>query len=111
MGFCYPGNGKFGDLAPRPECAEHWRIRLLELMPNIRLTLLIGQYAQHWHLQEIRKTNLTETVKAWREYWPTELPLPHPSPRNNRWLKNNPWFETNVIPALQGKVTDIFSNG
>lgn len=109
MGFCYPGSGKSGDLPPRPECAEHWRIRLLELMPNIRLTLLIGQYAQHWHLRDKRKTNLTETVKAWREYWPTELPLPHPSPRNNRWLKKNSWFETDVIPAMQGKISDMYS--
>ena len=110
MGFCYPGSGKSGDLPPRPECADQWRDRLLELMPKIRLTLLIGQYAQQWHLRETRKTNLTETVIAWREYWPAELPLPHPSPRNNRWLKKNPWFEKYVIPALQRKVTDILSS-
>ena len=107
MGFCYPGSGKSGDLPPRPECAAHWRRRLLELLPNIQLTLLIGQYAQNWHLRGSRKTSLTETVKAWREYWPDSLPLPHPSPRNNRWLKKNPWFETDVLPALRSKINEI----
>lgn len=107
MGFCYPGTGKSGDLPPRPECAVQWRNRLLELLPNIQLTLLIGQYAQQWHLQESRKANLTETVKAWQEYWPNVLPLPHPSPRNNRWLKKNPWFEADVLPALRRKIAEI----
>lgn len=108
MGFCYPGRGKSGDLPPRPECAEQWRMRLLELLPNIQLTLLIGQYAQNWHLRDSRKTSLTETVKTWREYWPTALPLPHPSPRNNIWLKKNPWFVAEVLPALQRKVGEIY---
>jgi uracil-DNA glycosylase len=104
MGFCYPGTGKSGDLAPRPECAGQWRNRLLDQLPNIRLTLLIGQYAQYWHLADNRKANLTETVKVWQEYWPAALPLPHPSPRNNRWLKNNPWFTTDVIPVLKQEI-------
>ena len=107
MGFCYPGTGKSGDLPPRPECAVQWRDRLLEQLPNIRLTLLIGQYAQNWHLGSNKKANLTETVKAWQEYWPSVLPLPHPSPRNNRWLKKNPWFETDVLPALQQKISEF----
>ena len=107
MGFCYPGTGKSGDLPPRPECAVQWRDRLLEQLPNIRLTILIGQYAQNWHLGSNKKANLTETVKAWQEYWPSVLPLPHPSPRNNRWLKNNPWFETDVVPALQQKISEF----
>ena len=107
MGFCYPGTGISGDLPPRPECAVQWRDRLLEQLPNIRLTLLIGQYAQNWHLGSNKKANLTETVKAWQEYWPSVLPLPHPSPRNNRWLKNNPWFETDVVPALQQKISEF----
>ena len=104
MGFCYPGTGKSGDNPPRPECAVQWRHRLLERLPNIRLTLVIGQYALNWHLGCNKKANLTETVRAWQEYWPTVLPLPHPSPRNNRWLKNNPWFETDVLPALRQKI-------
>ncbi len=109
MGFCYPGTGKSGDLAPRPECAEHWRKQLLAQLPNIELTLLIGQYAQSWHLSEQRKKTLTETVKAWQQYWPKYLPLPHPSPRNNRWLKLNPWFEQDVIPELQQRIADMIS--
>jgi uracil-DNA glycosylase len=80
---------------------------LLELLPNIQLTLLIGQYAQNWHLGDSKKVNLTETVKAWQEYWPTVLPLPHPSPRNNRWLKTNPRFERDILPALRQKITEF----
>ena len=87
MGFCYPGTGKSGDLPPRPECAEAWRDRLLATLPNIQLTLVIGQYAHKYHLGNNRKKNLTETVKAWREFQPDIIPLPHPSPRNNIWLK------------------------
>ena len=107
MSFCYPGSGKSGDLAPRPECALQWRIRLLEQLPNIQLTLLVGQYAHRWHLENNRKENLTETVKAWQEYWPNILPLPHPSPRNNRWLKNNPWFAKDVVPVLKLEINRI----
>ena len=107
MSFCYPGTGKSGDLAPRPECALKWRIRLMEQLPNIQLTLLIGQYAQCWHLEKNRKENLTETVKAWQKYLPTLLPLPHPSPRNNRWLKNNPWFAEDVVPVLKQEIKRI----
>jgi uracil-DNA glycosylase len=109
MGFCYPGSGKSGDLPPRPECALHWRIRLLEQLSNIQLTLLIGQYAHRWHLANNRKENLTETVKAWQEYWPNTLPLPHPSPRNNRWIKNNPWFANDVLPILKLEINRIIS--
>lgn len=109
MGFCYPGTGKSGDLAPRPECAERWRKSLLAQLSNIQLTLLIGQYAQHWHLADNRKDNVTQTVKAWQEYWPKFLPLPHPSPRNNRWLKNNPWFANDVIPILTMEIEKILT--
>jgi len=109
MGFCYPGTGRSGDLPPRPECAKTWRKILLAQMPDIQLTLLIGHYAQQWHLQNSRKSNLTETVQAWQEYWPTVLPLPHPSPRNNFWLKKNPWFENDVIPPLRQKVSQILA--
>ena len=101
MGFCYPGTGKSGDLPPRKECADKWRETLLALMPNIQLTLVIGQYALDWHLKDQKKKNLTETVKAWKEYWPENLPLPHPSPRNNIWLKKNEWFEIDVLPKLK----------
>lgn len=86
MGFCYPGTGKAGDLAPRSECAIAWRKQLLNQLQQLQLTLVIGQYAQRYHLNN-RRASLTETVKSWRDYWPDNLPLPHPSPRNNRWLK------------------------
>ena len=105
MGFCYPGTGKRGDLPPRPECAATWHHQLMTRLPNIELVLAIGQYAQAWHLGPARKRNLTETVRCWREYQPRYLPLPHPSPRNNIWLKKNPWFGEQVIPALQQSVT------
>jgi uracil-DNA glycosylase len=104
MAFCYPGKGKSGDLAPMPVCAQTWREKLLSGLPNIELTLVIGQYAQGWHLDEL-KPNLTETVKSWREYGESVLPLPHPSPRNNIWLKKNAWFETEVLPTLKQRVT------
>ena len=109
MGFCYPGSGKSGDLPPRSECAPQWRSCLLEQLPNIQLTLIIGQYAHAWHLRDSRKANLTETVKAWQQYWPAVLPLPHPSPRNNRWLKKNLWFEAEVLPTLRAKITEIYT--
>jgi uracil-DNA glycosylase len=107
MGFCYPGTGKSGDLPPCPECAEHWRLKLLAELKKVELTIIIGKYAQDWHLGELQKENLTETVRAWKEYWPKKLVLPHPSPRNNIWLKKNPWFEKNIIPQLQKKIADL----
>lgn len=107
MGFCYPGRGNAGDLPPRPECAAHWRARLLALLPGIELTLVIGQYAQDWHLADRQKATLTDTVRAWREYWPQMLVLPHPSPRNNLWLKKNPWFEAELLPPLQSKIRSL----
>jgi uracil-DNA glycosylase len=107
MGFCYPGTGKSGDLPPRPECAIAWRAQLMALLVNIRLTIVIGKYAQDWHLEASQKPTLTETVRAWREYWPESLPLPHPSPRNNIWLKRNPWFQSDVVPRLRGRVRQL----
>ncbi len=107
MGFCYPGTGKSGDLPPRKECAELWRNELLSLMPNISLTLVIGQYAIAWHLPDQKKNTLTNTVKAWQNHWPTVLPLPHPSPRNNIWLKKNDWFENEILPSLQARVREL----
>lgn len=106
MGFCYPGTGKSGDLPPRPECAIKWRTRVLESLPQIELTIVIGQYAQDYHLP-IKYKTLTETVLHWREYLPRLLPIPHPSPRNNIWLRKNAWFEEDVIPELQQQVRVI----
>lgn len=105
MGFCFPGlDAKGGDLPPRRECAAHWRARLFALMPQVELTLVVGQYAQGWHLGVARKANLTETVAAWRDYAPRAIPLPHPSWRNNAWIKKNPWFEAEVLPYLRREV-------
>ncbi len=101
MGFCYPGKGKSGDLPPRPECAPLWHERLLNEMPGLRLTLLIGQYAQKRYLGDKANKKLTDNVRAWRSFFPDYLPLPHPSPRNKFWLKHNPWFLEEVIPELQ----------
>lgn len=106
MGFCFPGTGKSGDLPPRPECAATWRAQLLSSLPNVKLTLVIGQYAQAYHFPD-EKVALTELVQKWRSYWPATVPLPHPSPRNNLWLKRNPWFADEVLPALQKLVAEV----
>lgn len=100
MGFCYPGKGRSGDLPPRPECAPRWHTRLLSCLPNIQLTLLIGQYAQRYYLGRQYST-LTAAVREWREHLPQYFALPHPSPRNHSWLRNNPWFESDVLPQLK----------
>ena len=110
MGFCYPGTGKSGDLPPRKECAIAWHKKVLEQMPNIQLTLLIGKYAQDYYLLQNAKENLTETVKNHGAYLPNFIPLPHPSPRNNIWLKKNDWFKLDVIPLLQNKVSEILKS-
>lgn len=107
MGFCYPGTGRQGDLPPRPECAPMWHARLLALMPQIRLTLLIGAYSQAFYLTDTAGRNLTETVANWRAYLPTYFPLPHPSPRNRLWLRRNPWFDTEVVPVLRKAVQEV----
>jgi len=109
MGFCYPGTGKSGDLPPRPECAASWRASLLAELKQIKLTLVLGQYAQSWHFQE-KPDSLTELVKSWCDYWPTLVPLPHPSPRNNRWLKQNPWFEQELLPQLKTRVKTVLQD-
>jgi uracil-DNA glycosylase len=108
MGFCYPGTGKSGDLPPRPECAAAWRGALLAQLKNIELTLVIGQYALAYHLPDAGKS-VTESVRAWRQHWPHTLPLPHPSPRNNLWLRRNPWFEEEVLPALRTRVAEVLA--
>jgi uracil-DNA glycosylase len=109
MAFCYPGKGKSGDLPPPPKCAETWMQPILEKVPQRRLTLLIGQYAQTWFLQSDKKATLTETVKNWKEYQPEYFVLPHPSPRNNIWLKKNPWFEKKLVPKLAKKVKGLIA--
>ncbi len=105
--FCYPGTGNGGDLPPRPECAPLWHPPLRAALPLIELTLLVGQYAQAYYLAERRRGTLTETVRAWREYGPAFLPLPHPSPRNQMWLKRNPWFEAEVVPELRRRLAGL----
>ena len=105
MGFCFPGTGKSGDLPPRPECASAWRDQLLGHLCQLEVTLVIGQYAQAYHINEER-SSLTETVRHWQTYWPNMIPLPHPSPRNNIWLNRNPWFEQELLPMLQRRVSE-----
>lgn len=115
MGFCFPGlDDKGGDLPPRPECAPRWRSELVTLLSNVELILIIGQYAQKWHLGAARKKSLTETVAAWREYTDHEasrviIPMPHPSWRNNTWLKKNPWFDDEVLPFLRNSVARLIA--
>ena len=107
MGFCYPGKGNSGDLPPRKECAPLWHAKLLSEMKEIKLTLLIGQYAQQFYLGEKFKPTITENVKNFKYFLPGYLPLVHPSPRNKIWQKKNPWFETLVIPELQAIVSTL----
>ncbi len=107
MGFCFPGlDAKGGDLPPRKECAAMWRDQLMGLMGQVELMLVVGLYAQAWHLGKYRKETLTQTVRAWREYYETDrmprlLPLPHPSWRNNAWIRKNEWFDKELVVALQ----------
>jgi uracil-DNA glycosylase len=108
MGFCYPGTGKSGDLPPRPECAPAWREQLMRRLRHVEVTLVIGQYAQAYHLNE-KKTSLTENVRNWRKHWPSTVPMPHPSPRNNIWLRKNPWFETDLLPMLRERIAEVLS--
>lgn len=110
MGFCFPGTGSGGDLPPRPECALAWRDALLAELPRVELTLVIGRYAQDWHLGDRAGRNLTATVAGWRSFWPDLLPLPHPSPRNARWLSQNRWYEEEVLPTLQKRVGRILGS-
>jgi uracil-DNA glycosylase len=104
MGLCFPGTGKGGDLPPRPECAPLWRTRVLDQLPNIQLTLVLGKFAHDWHIVEAKGRTVTETAANWRAFWPKLLPLPHPSPRNIGWFKVNPWFEAEVVPELRKRV-------
>lgn len=106
MGLCFPGSGTAGDRPPRPECAPAWRAALLAALTSLRLTVVIGRHAQAWHLPQAGPT-VTEAVRDWRRHWPAVVPLPHPSPRNNRWLVRNPWFESELLPALRARVAEV----
>ena len=108
MGFCFPGSGKSGDLPPRPECAPAWRAQLVGHLRSLELTLVIGQYAQAYHLAQ-KPTSVTDTVKSWRAYWSTVVPMPHPSPRNNLWIRRNPWFEAELLPSLRARLTQVLA--
>ena len=108
MDFYYPGKGKSGDLPPRKGFAEKWHPHILADLPNIELTILIGQYAQKYYLPE-NTLNVTETVQNYAKFLPHFLPLVHPSPRNQLWLAKNPWFEQEVVPRLQQRVKEILS--
>lgn len=116
MGFCFPGlDAKGGDLPPRRECAPVWRGQVMEAMPQVRLVLAIGLYAQAWHLGKLRHKSLTDTVADWRsilaatEAGTPVMPMPHPSWRNSGWLKRNPWFEAELLPELRRRVSDAIS--
>ncbi|MDD3761298.1 MAG: uracil-DNA glycosylase family protein [Acidithiobacillus sp.] len=106
MGFCYPGKGRSGDLPPRPECASRWRASLLAQLRQVQLTLVIGQYARRYHLPD-SPGSLQQLVRNWRHYAPFVFPLPHPSPRNILWLRRNPWFAEEVLPALRERVAEV----
>ena len=111
MAFCFPGtNPKGGDYPPPRRCARMWRPRLLAELPKVELTLLVGSYAQDWALGPRAMGNMTETVRAWRDYAPSYLPMPHPSWRNTGWLKRNPWFEAEVAPYLRQRVLEILGS-
>jgi uracil-DNA glycosylase len=112
MGFCFPGNDRHGgDLPPRRECAPRWRADMLALMPRIDLVLVIGQYAQSWHMGKARGVSLSETVQDWRRHIGLGvIPLPHPSWRNTAWLKRNPWFESDLLPVLRKEIRDRISS-
>ncbi len=108
MGFCFPGTGSSGDLPPRPECAPAWREGLLGHLTNLDMTLVMGQYSMSYHFPDTKGT-LTSIVQDWQSRWPKTVPLPHPSPRNNRWFKRNAWFEENLVPVLREHIGKLLS--
>ena len=109
MGFCYPGAANGADLPPRPECAPLWHKRLLARLPTLQLTLLVGIHAQGYYLRNLAKTTMTETVRASADYGPAWFPLPHPSWRSTGWMRRNPWFEADILPALRRRVRSILA--
>ncbi len=110
MGFCYPGKGSGGDLPPRTECAEAWRTKALAYMPNVELTLVIGRYAMDWHLPDVQGARISDVARDWQRFWPDHIVLPHPSPRNNRWLRQNPFFEAELLPRVRERVERILNS-
>ncbi len=109
MGFCYPSTGKSGGLPPRPQCASAWRENILRELSAVKLTIVIGQYALAWHLGARARATFTEKVQAWRDFSPRLWPLPHPSPRNNIWLKRNPWFARDALPELRRELRTVLA--
>lgn len=109
MGFCFPGTGQGGDMPPREICARTWRRRILDQLGSVEFTVIIGRYALDWHLPAYKDRTLTQVVQHWRDHWPDKIVLPHPSPRNNRWIKSNPWFETEVVPELRTRIASLHS--
>ncbi len=109
MGLCFPGTGSSGDLPPRPECPPTWHARLIGSLPDTRMTLLVGRYAHRHHLAGT--ATVTEAVASWREHWPSVVPLPHPSWRNNAWIRRNPWFEHELLPRLRSEISEILRSG
>ena len=105
IGFCYPGKGISGDLPPRPECAQLWHPQILKKLKSTSLILLIGQYAQRYYFKKDCKSSLTETVRSYKEFLPKYFPLPHSSPRNQNWVKINPWFMEEAIPELRKRIS------
>ena len=110
MDFYYPGKGKTGDLPPRSFIAKEYHKDILDLMPDIKLTILIGSYSMKYYLGKGMKENLTETVRSYKEYLPKYFPIVHPSPLNFRWQKANPWFEGEIVPVLRDKVHKILAD-
>lgn len=108
MGFCYPGPGPSGDAPPRPECPPAWRAPLLERLPHIALTVVLGQYALAWHLPQAPR-QVTRAVQEWQRHWPHTVVLPHPSPRNNGWLAHHPWFEAELLPQVRARVAAVLA--
>ena len=109
IGFCYPGSSKGGDLPPRPECAPLWHARLRALLPAIELTLLVGRYAITHYLPARRASKMRQTIECWRDFLPEFFVLPHPSWHTTRWLRDNPWFDSEVLPELRARVTAVIS--
>ena len=107
--FVSPGTGDAGDLPPRPECAPAWREKLVRHLRNLKLTMVIGQYAQAYYLPDAG-SSVTNVVQSWQKHWPNVVPLPHPSPRNNMWLRRNPWFEAELLPFLRDRVKEVLKD-
>lgn len=109
MAFCFPGHDARGaDLPPPPVCAATWHAQVMAALPRLRLTLLVGGYAQRWHLGT--RAGVTETVRGWRDHAPARFPLPHPSWRNTAWLRKNPWFEADLLPALRARMREVLND-